>query len=66
MIGASILKDGTFKSGEFDEVSKTAFKIKKGTTAGIVETTELNEVDFVANFSIKKDGSILSKEFIEA
>lgn len=65
MIGASILKDGTFKTGEFDEVSKSTFKIKRGATSGMVETTELNEVDFIANFSIKKDGSILSKEFIE-
>lgn len=66
MIAASILKDGTFKSGEFDEVSKSAFKVKKGSSAGIVETTELNEVDFKANFSIRKDGVIISKEFIEA
>lgn len=65
MLAASIVKGGTFKAETFNEVASSPFKIKKGTTAGIIETHELIETGTDTNFSIKNDGSITAKEFIE-
>lgn len=66
MIAASIIRGGTFSAESFNEVASSQFKIKKGTNAGIIETNEIIEdASATVDFSIKSNGSIVAKQFVE-
>lgn len=62
MISASIKRNGTLSSFvELDETKETGFLIKRDS----VQAAELNEIDYVSNFSVGKTGVLTSFEFIE-